>query len=516
MTHAGQLAAAEGTGPDLFVEWSRGQPGTTLRRRLRDSLRDAIRTGRLPPGARLPSSRALAADLGVSRGVVLDAYAQLGAEGFVVTQQGSGTVVADTGRTNSGYAGTARVPTAVFPETVDGIDLRPGPPDLATFPRTTWLKTTKDVLRTTASADLGYMPPWGVDVLRAELTEYLSRVRGVMTDSGAVLVVSGATQGITLLVRVLRAAGVGDIAVEAPSNPVQRQVLGRYGVRVWDVPVDEEGLVVDALAQTPCQAVVVTPGHQYPCGMVMSAARRGALTRWAERVSGVVIEDDYDAVFRHDKMQVGALQALSPTRVALVGSVSKSLAPGLRLGWVVCPPHLVADVRAAKRDDDFGTSVIEQYTLARLIATGDYDRHVRRLRRHYRARRDTVLTALRRQIPDVVAEGYAAGLHLLVRLPPDVDEELFVSAAGAHGVAVLGTSPMYGTLPARPGVVLGYGRVSPAVLEDAVRRLADAVRAVRTAAPHTGSTRDGRSRTRVRPSTAVDYFAAPSQAAGRP
>ena len=496
---------AEGTGPDLLVLLEMSGQGT-LRRRLRDALHDSIRSGRLPPGSRLPSSRALAADLGVSRGVAVDAYAQLSAEGFLVSRPGSGTVVADTGGQVLEHTASVQGGPAVSGQAPHEIDLRPGPPDLSTFPRTTWAKAIRDVLRTVSDADLGYMPPWGVDTLCERLTEYLGRVRGVRTNPSLVVVATGATQGITLLARVLHGAGVVDIAVEAPSNPVQRQVLGRYGVRVWDVQIDDEGLVVDVLAQTPCRAVIVTPGHQYPCGMVMSASRRGALMRWADRVDGLVIEDDYDAVFRHDKMQVGAVQMLSPARVALVGSVSKSLAPGLRLGWVVSPPGLVGDLRMAKRDDDFGTGVLEQYALARLMETGEYDRHVRRLRRHYRKRRDIIVHALRRELPDAVIEGYAAGLHLLVRLPPDVEEERFIAAAEAQGVALLGTLRMYGTLPPQPCVVIGYGRTSSTMLEEAARRLGAALAAVRQTKPPTRSARDGQAATQRRPSTAVDYF----------
>jgi GntR family transcriptional regulator/MocR family aminotransferase len=501
----GNFTSTDVTGPDLLLRLApRGQG--TLRRRLRDSLQEAIRSGRLSPGSRLPSSRTLAADLNVSRGVVVDAYAQLSAEGFLVSRAGSGTVVADTVGYGLEHGDVVPGPAVVERRPANEIDLRPGPPDLSTFPRTAWATATRDVLRTIPDAGLGYQPPWGVETLRELMTEYLGRVRGVLTDPSSVLVVTGATQGITLLVRVLHARGVVDVAVEAPSNPVQRQVLGRYGVRVWDVPVDDEGLVVNALARTPCQAVVVTPAHQFPCGMVLSAARRSALTWWAECVDGLVIEDDYDAMLRHDKMQVGALQMLSPARVALVGSVSKSLAPGLRLGWVVSPRGLVPDLRMAKRDDDFGTSVLDQYVFAHLLATGDYDRHVRRLRRHYRKRRDAIIQALRREIPDGQVEGYAAGMHLLLRLPPDVDEERYVAAAEARGVAVLGTSPMYGTQPPRPGVVIQYGRTSPTMLEEAARRLGAAGIAARrpTVSRPSARTRDAAAQRRA--STAVDYF----------
>ncbi|MDQ3166074.1 MAG: PLP-dependent aminotransferase family protein [Actinomycetota bacterium] len=503
MKPSSEDATRDGTGPDLLLLLAQTGHGT-LRRQLRESIRDAIRGGRLPPGSRLPSSRALATDLGVSRGVVVDAYAQLIAEGFLVSRKGSGTVVAETGVYLPDH--DPEVHDTVERHRTSEIDLRPGPPDLATFPRSAWAKATRDILRSVADADLGYTPPWGVGALREQLSAYLARVRGVMTKPASVVVVTGATQGITLLVRVLYAAGVGDIAVEAPSNPVQRQVLARYGVRVWDVPVDREGLVVDVLARTPCRAVIVTPGHQYPTGVVMSATRRGALTRWADRVDGLVIEDDYDTVFRYDKMQVGAVQALAPARVALVGSVSKSLAPGLRLGWVVCPPDLVSNLRTAKRDDDFGTGVLEQHVLARLIDTGEYDRHVRRLRRHYRKRRDTIVDALEREVPTAVAEGYAAGLHLLLRLPDDVGEEEYVAAAEAQGVAVLGTASMYGTLPPRPGVVIGYGRTSPTMLDEAARRLGAAAE-VMGQEQRSRSAREGQpAAPRRRPSTAVDYF----------
>jgi GntR family transcriptional regulator/MocR family aminotransferase len=275
---------------------------------------------------------------------------------------------------------------------------------------------------------------------------------------------------------------------------------------VWDVPVDDQGMDVDALARTPCRAVIVTPGHQYPCGAVLSASRRAALTRWADGANGVVIEDDYDGMLRHDKMHIGALQMLSPARVALVGSVSKSLAPGLRLGWIVSPPWLVGDLQMAKRDDDFGTNVLEQYVLARLLETGDYDRHARRIRRHYRERRDTVIEALRHEIPAAVVEGYAAGLHLLLRLPQDVDEDRYVAAAEAQGVAVLGVSQMYGTQPPRPGVIIQYGRTTPSMLEEAAKRLGAAINAARGNQRASRPLRLSNSAAQRRPSTAVDYF----------
>ncbi len=370
------------------------RPGRTLRQQLREALKEAIRSGLLPPGEAVPSSRALAEDLGVSRGVVVDAYTQLTSEGFLTSRGGSGTVVSEVARP------LARPVPRLAPSSVEiiqpQIDLRPGPPDLATFPRAMWLAATRDVLRVLPDEELGYVAPWGTVALRQELADYLPRVRSAMVQSDQIVIVTGATQGLTLLVRVLTEAGHTTLAVESPSNAVQRQVLGRHTPQIVEVPVDDEGIDVTALADTSARAVLVTPAHQYPTGVVLSPTRRSALIQWAERVDGIIIEDDYDPGFLYDRRPVGCLQGLSPQRVALVGSVSKSLAPGLRLGWVVAPPPLHESLMSAKRDDDFGGPVIEQHVLARLLAEGGYDRNTRRARRRYADRRAALVTALAR------------------------------------------------------------------------------------------------------------------------
>lgn len=478
------------------------QPGRTLRQKLREALKEAIRAGRLPAGATVPSSRALADDLGVSRGVVVDAYAQLVAEGFLTSRTGSGTVVSEVARPLTRPA--PEVPRAVA---AGGppyrIDLRPGLPDLAAFPRAAWLTATRDVLRMLPDEELGYVAPWGVAALRAELADYLTRVRSAMVEPGQLLIVSGATQAMALLVRTLTEVGHEMLAVESPSNAVQRQVLRRYMPRIVDVPVDDEGIDVPALERTSSRAVLVTPAHQYPSGVVLSPARRSALMRWAERVGGVVIEDDYDSEFRYDRRPVGCLQGLGPRRVALVGSVSKSLAPGLRLGWVVAPPPLHEMLMAAKRDDDFGSPVLGQHVLARLLANGGYDRHIRRARRRYMDRRDALVAALAQDLPDWHVSGRAGGLHVMLRLPAGVDEEQLCAAAGARGLAVQGTRAMYGTLRAADGLLLSYARAPAGVLTEAVQRLAAA-----RAAIGTGSSTDSVSAAvrGIPPATALDYF----------
>ena len=470
----------------------------TLREQLCDQLKTAMRGGRLAAGTVLPSTRTLAADLGVSRGVVVDAYTQLTEEGFLVSRAGSGTAVGDVPQHEA--------PRAAPPpggNTSYEIDLRPGPPDLATFPRAAWLAATREVLSTVADAELGYVAPWGVAMLQRELADRLARVRAAVVTPQTCVVVNGATQGLSLLVRILAQRGHTRLAVESPSNAAQRQVLGRYGLTIVDVPTDEDGLDVDSLAQTGARAVLVTPAHQYPTGVVLSAARRSALIHWADRVDGLVLEDDYDPEFRFDRRPVGCLQGLGPHCVALIGSVSKSLVPGLRLGWVVAPTPILQQLREAKRDDDFGTGVLTQLAFARLLGDGGYDRHVRRVRGHYQQRRDAFVSAVTRQLPRWQVAGQAGGLHVMLGLPAEINEDRLVAAAAARGLAVQGTRSLYGTLPPGNGLVVSYARAPAGVLTEAVNRL---VAAADSSAATTPAPTHPPSPTVTRPATALDYF----------
>jgi len=295
-----------------------------------------------------------------------------------------------------------------------------------------------------------------------------------MTAPDGVVVVSGATQGLTLLSRMLLRDGEDRLAVEDPSNAIQRQLLGRLGVTVVDVPVDESGLRVDVLAATKTRAVLCTPAHQYPSGVVLSPARRELLLRWASDVGGLIIEDDYDAEFRYDRAPLACLQGMDPQHVVLLGSVSKTLAPALRLGWVVTPPTLLPALRGIKRDDDFGCNAISQHVFARLVESGAYDRHLRGLRRRYRQRRYAFIDALARRLPDWQVMGSAGGLHLTVALPPHVPEARLVAAAAGLGLSVLGLDGMSHHKASGPGIVISYARATPDMCEDAVVRLAKA------------------------------------------
>ncbi len=442
-----------------------------LRVRLANAMRDAIRSGRLGPGTTLPSTRILASDLGLSRGVVVDAYNQLAAEGFVRGRPGAATTVV--------YVQAAALPerwqsqpppSRLGPE----LDLRPGWPDLSAFPRRAWAAAVRDVLKDLPDAELGYCEPWGPWALRRELASYLARVRGAMTATDGVVVVSGVTQGLTLLCRLRLRQGADRLAVEDPSNAVQRQLLGRLGVELVDVPVDDSGLRVDVLAATGCRAVLCTPAHQYPTGVVLSPTRREQLLRWASEVDGLIIEDDCDAEFRHDRAPLGCLQGMDPQHVALLGSVSKTLAPALRIGWVLSPPQLLSELRGIKRDDDFGSNAIDQHVLACLLASGGYDRHLRGLRRRYRQRRDAFIQAFGRRLPSWDVMGSAGGLHLTVALPAGIPEGRLVAAAAGLGLSVLGLETMSASKVSGPGIVASYARATPDMSEDAVDRLVKA------------------------------------------
>lgn len=357
------------SGPELLVELDRAAPDP-LHHQLANGLRDAIRSGRLTPHTRLPSTRVLAADLGVSRRLVVDAYSQLAAEGFLLSRHGSGTRVATVD--------TASAPERRFAEpTRYDVDFLPGSPDLSSFPRQSWLRALRQGLAGLESDAFGYVAPQGLLLARVAIADYLRRTRGVLADPRHIVVCSGATQAVALLGQTLRAA---PLAMEDPGFWLHRMILRHNGIEPIPVAVDDEGLDVDALASSGAEAVLTTPAHQSPTGVVLSAARRTALVEWA-RADHLIIEDDYDAEYRYDRAPVGSLQGIAPDRVVYVGSTSKTLAPGLRIGWMVLPPHLTKSVALSKGLADTGSSVMDQVAFAQFLTSGEYDRHLRQMRR---------------------------------------------------------------------------------------------------------------------------------------
>ncbi|MDF8263985.1 MocR-like pyridoxine biosynthesis transcription factor PdxR [Luteipulveratus flavus] len=441
-------------------------------------MRAAVADGRLRTGVALPSSRRLAAELGLSRGVVVEVYRRLADEGLVEGRTGVGTVItARPGRRGPAAPRETATPadggaSPVLPPTGDAsvLDLSPGVPDLAAFPREAWLRAERTVLAEAGPLDLGYGDPRGHERLRVELASYLGRMRGVRIGPEDVMVVAGVAQALALLSQVLRAGGLRSVAVEDPGSRGVRDEVAHWGLRPVGVPVDADGLDVGALAAAEESVVVTTPAHQFPTGVVLSPARRRELLAWADERQGLVVEDDYDAEHRYDRPPVPALHASAPDRVAHTGSTSKSLAPGLRLGWLLAPTRLRPALLAARHASDIAAPALPQLVLADLLASGAYERHLRAVRVRQRRRRDAVVETVRDRRPDLTVEGVAAGLHLLVRLPAHLDDIAVAEAAREAGLRVQPLS-WHRQADGPPGLIIGYAAHPPDGLREAITRL---------------------------------------------
>src|SRR4051812_48570494 len=456
MTRVDQFAV-----PELLVSVERGANGS-LRGQIEHELRHAVRSGRLRAGTPLPSTRVLARQLGVARGVVVEAYAQLAAEGYLKTRQGAPTRVAPVAARSSPER---RRPEAPPPPRYD---LRASVPDLSAFPRKAWIAAERRALGALPHAALDYPEMNGSARLREALASYLGRARGLVADPARIVITTGTLQSVGLLADVLRARGIDRIAVEQPGFHIHRALLRRRGLAAVPVPVDSDGLVVERLAATGARAVLVTPAHQMPLGAVLPPERRAALLEWAGRYDAVVIEDDYDGEYRYDREPVGALQGLAPERVVYLGSASKVLAPALRIGWMVLPSWLEPAGSGGEAWDDAGSPLLGQLALADMIERGELDRHLRRVRSSYRRRRDVLLGGLERFFPGVRVLGVAAGLHVAVQPAELVDERALVERAAARGLALYAFRERKG--PAST-LLLGYANVPEPSIEPALREL---------------------------------------------
>jgi GntR family transcriptional regulator / MocR family aminotransferase len=439
-----------------------------LQAQIEKQLRDGIVAGRLQPGVRLPPSRLLATELGISRGVVVGAYAQLTAEGYLVTRGSGGTRVA------SGIA-----PPVIIRRRVPNrrrFDLRAGLPDPSLFPRRQWSAATAAALRELPDAALLYGPEHGQRRLREALTAYLGRARAIVADPEQTFITCGASHALVLLWHALRQMGVQTVAHEDPAWHRVPATIAHAGLQPTPVRVDGRGLSVEDLYAVDAQAVVVSPAHQYPTGVLMHPTRRLELINWARETGGLIVEDDYDAEYRFGARPVAPLRSLARDRVAYVGTTSKVLAPALRLGWLLVPPrlgHLVASQHAVSYAQP---AVIDQAAFAALITSGEFDRHMRKTRAAYRRRRATLLSSLAEMMPSVRVSGDAAGLHLLVWLPRHLSEEAVVAAAGQREVAVDGlhtecaVSHQLG-----PALVVGYGGIAEPAIPVAIAQLAECI-----------------------------------------
>ena len=497
-----------GRGADFLQLSPASAPARGLTSWLADAIRAAIIDGRLGTGTSLPATRLLADDLGVSRGVVVEAYQRLADEGLVSARPGTGTKVsgplprnaaragsggagsggagsggAGSGGAGSGGAGSgepARPVPSLLPQPWRAraeLDLSPGVPDLSGFPRGAWLRAERLVLDRASVAELGYGDPRGNQSLRRELAGWLTRTRGLRAAPDDIIVVSGVAQALALLAQWLNAHGHTRIAVEDPGSLGSREELAYWGLTPAPVPVDEHGLQTRHLAGSGLRAALLTPAHQFPTGVVLAPQRRRELLDWAVAADALVIEDDYDAEYRYDRAPVPALQTAAPGHVAYAGTTSKTLAPGMRLGWLVPPARLHADLVEAKHAADLGSPALPQLVLARLIATGELEQHIRTVRKRQRTRRDALLGVLREQLPEARVQGVPAGLHLLITFPDragTVDDVDLAERIHRAGVLVHPLS-WHRQRPGPPGLVLGYAAHTPDQLREAARRIARAL-----------------------------------------
>jgi GntR family transcriptional regulator / MocR family aminotransferase len=457
---------------ELLLSVAKERPGT-LGSQIEGQLRARIRDGALRAGTPLPSTRDLARQLGISRRVVVDAYGQLTAEGYLTVRQGARPLVA------APAVGTAPEAPAPIPRPAEiRFDFRPSMPDVTTFPRAAWARCLRNAALAISDADLSYGDPRGVDTLREALAGYLGRVRGVVGTVESVVVTTGYTQGLAIVCRALAQSGARRIGLESPADPEYGMIARRAGLDPVPVPVDEEGIRVDLLEDARVDAVAVTPAHQHPTGAVLSSDRRNALVRWLRDRNAVAVEDDYDAEYRYDRAAVGAVQGLEPGRVVYAGSTAKTLAPALRLGWLVVPAHLVEAVRTEKLLADRGTGRIEQLAFAEFLTAGHLDRHRRRMRLRYAARRSALIGALAQELPEATVRGIAAGLHVTVELPEADDERAIRAEAQGRRIACAAMSD-YGVTDGPPTLMLGYGHLPEPAVGPGVRGLAEAIRAAR-------------------------------------
>ncbi|MFL5687286.1 MAG: PLP-dependent aminotransferase family protein [Chloroflexota bacterium] len=456
---------------ELLLEVRKADP-LPLHRQLEQELRGAIRAGRLQPETALPSTRVLADQLDLSRGVVVEAYEQLVAEGYLTSVPGGATRVATRAAAATRSGAHAAASPAVR------IDFAYGRPDVTLFPRQIWLRSLRRVLIEAPSERLTYLDRRGAPELREALAGYLNRVRGTAAEADDIIVCNGFAQAIDLVAELVKARGGRRIAVEDPGDADGREAVLRHGLEVVPLPVDDGGISVEALHASDADAVFLTPAHHYPTGAVMAPDRRAELLAWADERHRLILEDDYDAEYRYDREPIGAIHGLAPERVIYAGSASKTLAPGLRLGWMVVPHGLVDPLAALKEANDRGSASLDQLAFADFLSRGEFDRHLRRMRPIYRERRDAMLDALARDLPAVRTTGASAGLHVLALLPRGVDEGAVIERALASGVKVTGLRHTYQD-PERAagGLILGYGQVSVAQIEEGVRLLAAAVAA---------------------------------------
>jgi GntR family transcriptional regulator/MocR family aminotransferase len=458
---------------DLLLLVDRSRPAVS--RQLEEQMRSAIKSGALAAGEQLPSTRVLAEDLNVSRGVIVRVYGQLAAEGLIALRQGAAPTVRPTVRFDPRSASPPNGRPKV------AYNLRPHLPEVATFPRRPWLRAVRESLEQARTADLTYGDEAGLWSLRVEVANYLSRARGVRAHPERTLITAGSTHGLSLVSRVLARRGQTVMAFENPSHHILRSVACHGGQTVVAVEVDGHGIRPDAIEAA--DSVYVSPAHQFPTGVALAGERRTALIEWAQEADALIIEDDYDAEFRYDRAPVGAMQGLAPELVIYVGSTGKTFAPGLRLGWAVLPPGLVDDVSRELLNSMLQVSGFDQLAFANFMHRGEFDRHLRRMRQVYRSRRDVVVSLLGELLPEHHVRGIAAGLHIVLEMPSHAAAAAVRTEAGAVGIVVESLDQhAFADYDGPAGLLIGYGGLPEPALEQAMKGLVRIIREERNAA----------------------------------
>jgi GntR family transcriptional regulator/MocR family aminotransferase len=477
----------DGIGPIIPLDRRLARP---LHRQLYDGYREAIVDGRLRPGQRLPSTRTLARDLQISRMPVVLAFEQLVAEGYVESRVGAGSFVSPALRGDpaalAGHAartaaapGRRRIPRETLPSVAEPWlgswgAFRVGQPALDEFPAELWARLVARRARLLPRRQMMYGDSMGFAPLREALADHLRTVRSVRCTADEIMIVSGSQQALAVAGRALLAPGDA-VWVEDPGYRGARDALTLAGARAVGVPIDDDGLDVAAgiARYREARAAYVTPSHQYPLGMIMSAPRRLQLLDWARRRGAWILEDDYDSEFRYDNQPIASLQGLdTDRRVIYLGTFSKVLFPALRVGYVVIPPDLVARFRRIRGAMDDFPAPLYQAVLHEFIRDGHFTRHMRRMRAVYAERRRVLVGALARELGDAVAvSGDRAGMHLVALLPRGARDHDIAARAAPRGLSVIPLSSCYSGRSPRPGLVLGYGALRVAEIADAVRRL---------------------------------------------
>ncbi len=453
--------------------------------------RQAILSGTFQAGEKLPSTRDSAEQLGVSRTVVLLAYDQLLAEGYAVGRAGSGTYVSREVRSSQSArpANSARLHLSRFGSSAGSAwakvnfpqrrtpslpyDFAYGRSDLETFPFEMWRRILLRCARNAPVSELDYGPAGGNARLREAICSHLRRSRAVACDATQVLIVNGSQQALDLIARVLLERG-DRVAIEDPCYQGTREVLRAAGARMFPAAVDREGLD-PARLPSHARLAFVTPSHQFPTGTILPLARRLSLLEWAKRNNAIIIEDDYDGEFRYEGQPLESLQGLdSEGRVVYIGTFSRTVFSSLRIGYLIAPKRLVTAFTAAKWLCDRHTATLEQEALGEFIASGMYERSLRRVRRRNAARRQALLDALQTQLQDrVEVTGSGAGAHVVLWPKKRTEEESLVAAAASRGVGIYGISPYFMNKPRRTGIMLGYSRMNESAIAEGIRRLRD-------------------------------------------